>query len=127
MTDLTLDLDTLVDTHLAAYAEPDAANRAPLVAQVWSDEGQLIDPPFDGLGHEAIAAMADTVLAHYPGHTFQRTTVVDEHHGFARYGWALVAPDGTPAVTGTDFVQLDDAGRIRRILGFFGDLEPKAA
>lgn len=127
MTDLALDLASVIDTHLSAYADPDAARRGPLVARVWSDDGELIDPPFDGRGHEAIAAMADAVLAHYPGHSFERTTVIDEHHGYARYEWALVAPDGAPAVTGTDFAQVDDAGRIVRILGFFGDLAPKDA
>jgi hypothetical protein len=122
----TTDLTALVDTHLAAYCEPDPAKRATLVAEVWSAHGRLVDPPFDGAGHDGIAAMADTVLTHYAGHRFERTTPVDEHHGHARYGWALVAPDGTPAVTGTDFVELAPDGTIRCIIGFFGDLGPLA-
>jgi len=123
-TDTTTDITTLVDTHLEAYCEPDPVRRATFVAQVWADDGQLLDPPFDGAGHDGIAAMADTVLAHYAGHRFERTTAVDEHHGVARYGWALVAPDGAAAVTGTDVVELGRDGRIGRIVGFFGDLPP---
>jgi hypothetical protein len=125
MTELALDLDAIVDTHLAAYAEPDPPTRTLLIERVWSEGGVLIDPPFEGRGRAEISALTDTVLEHYPDHTFARTTAVDEHHGFARYGWALVAPDGTPAVTGTDFVQLDETGRIARILGFFGDPAPR--
>ena len=124
MTTTTTDTTALVDTHLAAYCEPDATRRAELIAQVWATDGTLLDPPFDGTGHDGIAAMADTVLEHYAGHTFERTTAVDEHHGFARYGWALVAPDGTAAVTGTDVVELAADGTIARIVGFFGDLAP---
>ena len=120
----TTDLATLVDTHLAAYCDPDAARRAEAVAAVWAEDGQLLDPPFDGTGREEIAAMTDVVLTHYAGHRFERTTQVDQHHGVARYGWALVAPDGTPAVTGTDVVELAADGRIARIVGFFGDLPP---
>lgn len=127
MTDPTLDLTHVIDTHLDAYAEPDAERRQALVAEVWRTDGRLIDPPFDGTGHDEIAAMTDAVLAHYPGHTFTRTTAIDEHHGVARYGWALVGPDGEPAVTGTDVVDLDDDGRIARVLGFFGDLSPVPA
>jgi hypothetical protein len=115
-----------IDTHLRAYCEPDATDRAALVAEAWAADGVLVDPPFDGAGHEGIAAMADAVLAHYPAHTFERTTDVDAHHTFARYGWALVAPDGTPAVTGTDVVELAEDGRIARVVGFFGDLVPAA-
>ena len=37
---------------------------------------------------------------------------------------ALTAPDGTVAVTGTDVVEVDDAGRLLRIVGFFGDPTP---
>ena len=117
----TADTTTLVDTHLVAYAEPDAARRTELLAQVWAADGQLLDPPFDGTGVDAISALTDAVLAHYPGHTFRRTTAVDEHHGFARYGWELVAADGAVAVAGTDVAEVRD-GRIVRIVAFFGEL-----
>jgi len=89
------DLTTTIDTHLAAYCEPDAERRATLVAEVWNPEGELIDPPMEGQGLDAIAGLGGAVVTHYPGHTFRRTTTVDEHHGYARYGWAMVAPDGT--------------------------------
>lgn len=119
-----LDLTEVIDAHLAAYCDPDAARRQATVARVWANDGHLLDPPFDGRGPAEIAAMTDAVLAHYPDHTFARTTAVDAHHAFARYGWALTAPDGAAAVTGTDFVEVDPTGRITRIVGFFGDPQP---
>jgi hypothetical protein len=124
ITDVTANLTTAIDIHLTAYCEPDPARRSELVASVWHAEGVLIDPPFEGAGHEAIAAMTDVVLAHYSGHTFRRTTDVDTHHTFARYRWELVDADGTVAVGGTDIVEIDDAGRLVRVIGFFGDLTP---
>jgi hypothetical protein len=121
-TDPTTTLAVAIDAHLAGYCEPDAARRADLLASAWADDGTLVDPPFDGQGLEAIAGMADVLLHHYAGHTFRRTTAVDVHHTFARYGWELIGPDGAVAVDGTDFVELDAAGRIHRIVGFFGPL-----
>lgn len=118
------DLTATIDAHLAAYCDPEPARRTDTVARAWAADGQLIDPPFEGEGRAGIAAMTDGVLSHYPEHTFRRVTAVDEHHGYARYGWELVGPDGTPAVAGTDFVQIDDGGRLARIVGFFGDLAP---
>jgi hypothetical protein len=116
------DLATTIDTHLAGYCEPDPSVRADLLAKAWSTDGELIDPPFDGKGRDNIAAMVDVVLTHYAGHTFRRTTAVDAHHDLARYGWALVAPDGAVAVTGTDFAQVGADGKLTRVVGFFGDL-----
>ena len=55
-------------------------------------------------GLAEISALADVVLTHYADHRFVRTTAVDAHHGFARYGWDLTGPDGTVAVSGTDVV-----------------------
>lgn len=123
----TDDLTTIVDAHLAAYCEPDPARRAELIASVWSPRGAVFDPPFEGAGHDGIAAMTDTVLTHFPAHTFRRTSAVDAHHTFARYTWDLVGPDGTTAVCGTDVVEVDDDGRLARIIGFFGDVPPITA
>ncbi len=116
------DLSATIDAHLAAYCDPDASRRVNAVERTWADNGRLVDPPFEGSGPDEIGAMADAVLAHYPGHTFRRITAVDEHHEFARYGWELTGPDGVASVTGTDFVQLDADGRLLCIVGFFGDL-----
>ena len=55
-------LSVAVDTHLKAYCEPDPATRAELLAAVWAPTGALFDPPFEGEGLDAIAAMTDVVL-----------------------------------------------------------------
>jgi hypothetical protein len=115
-----------IDSHLQAYAMADADRRNALVAANWSSEGELLDPPLEGRGHAEISALADAVLTHFAGHRFERTTVVDAHHGFARYGWDLVGPDGAVAISGIDVVQFDDDGKLLRIVGFFGPLEAAA-
>lgn len=122
MTDSTTTTITdVIDTHLRGYCEPDDGTRRELLEAAWSPDGQLIDPPFDGTGVDGISSMVDRLLEHYPAHRFERRTDVDAHHGFARYGWALVAPDGSTAVSGTDVVELGTDGRITRIVGFFGE------
>jgi hypothetical protein len=116
-----------IDMHLEAYALADAARRDELVAAAWNAAGELLDPPLEGHGRAEISALADVVLTHYAGHRFVRTTAVDSHHGFARYGWDLTGPDGTVAVSGIDVVQFDEDGKLLRVVGFFGPLEPVAA
>jgi hypothetical protein len=122
----TTSITETVDAHLQAYALADADRRNTLVAANWNVAGELLDPPLEGHGRAEISALADVVLTHYAGHRFVRTTAVDSHHGFARYGWDLVAPDGTIAVNGIDIAQFDSAGKLLRIVGFFGPLEAVA-
>jgi hypothetical protein len=115
----TAQLAEMIDGHLQAYAMADVDRRNALVAANWNADGELLDPPLAGRGHAEIAGLADVVVTHYAGHRFERTTDIDVHHGYGRYGWKLVAPDGSTAITGVDFVQFDAAGKLLRIVGFF--------
>lgn len=125
MSEITLtDIDATVDAHLAGYCEPDPTRRLQILSGVWSRDGRLVDPPFEAASPAGIAALVDAVLTHYPDHAFRRTTAVDLHHEFARYGWELVGPAGKVAVAGTDVVTLDGNGMIATIIGFFGELTP---
>ena len=130
MTDTALDTATLtqtIDTYLDAYGEADKARRDELIARVWSADGRLLDPPLDGQGHDGISELTNVVHSHFPGHTFRRTTAVDSHHDVARYGWELVGADGAVAVAGLDVAEFGADGKIVRVLGFFGDLQPASA
>ena len=113
-------LQSMVDKHLAAYCDPDAARRAGAIREIWHPEGRLVDPPLEARGHQGIADQAGTLLSHYPQHRFERSTAVDAHHGFLRYGWRLVDANGTAVLEGVDFAELDVDGRLARVVGFFG-------
>ncbi len=116
------DLTSTIDTHLAAYAEPDATVRGPLLEQAWAPDGILLDPPLTGEGHAGLSAAADALQTQFAGHRFVRTSAVDEHHGEFRYAWELRSPDGTPVLAGTDVGAVAEDGRLARITGFFGEL-----
>lgn len=110
----------LVDAHLAAYCEPDDGRRRQAVARLWNPDGRLVDPPLEGAGHAGIARAGALLLSQFPGHRFVRTTQVDAHHEFVRYGWRLESPQGATVLEGVDLLELDVDGRIGRVVGFFG-------
>ena len=112
----------VIDTYLEAYGEPDATRRRTLIEQAWAADGVLADPPMDAAGHDGIDEMFAAVQSTFAGHTFRRTSAVDEHHGVARYGWELRAPDGTTALSGMDVASFDRTGRLARVTGWFGEL-----
>lgn len=112
-------------TWLAAWTEPDETTRHELIGQVWADGGKLADRPMSAAGRTELAAITAAMQAQFPEHTFRRATAVDTHHDFLRYGWELVAADGTVALAGMDVAVIGDDGKLRRVVGFFGD--PPAA
>ena len=114
------DITTIIDLYLAGYGEPDPAKSGELLARAFTDDASLIDPPLEAKGLDGIITMARTVQSLYPGHRFRRTTGVDEHHGFARYGWQLLGTDGAEVLTGMDIVELAGDGRLAQVVGFFG-------
>ena len=118
----TLTIDTVIDTNLIAYGNPDATSRQQQLAQVWAADGKLIDPPIDGAGLDGIDQMMVAVQSQFPGHTFRRTSGIDAHHGVARYSWELVAADGSVSLTGLDVAETGDDGKLVRVVGFMGPL-----
>jgi len=118
------ELTTTVDTYLSAWNEEDSDRRAKLIDQAWTSDGQLVDPPMAGNGPAEISAIADALHGQFPQHSFRRSTAIDAHHDFLRFGWELVAPDGTVALAGLDVAEVAHDGRLRRVTGFFGPLTP---
>ena len=116
------DINDTVDTYLAMWNEEDADRRAAIIEKAWAADGRYVDPLLTADGHAELSEMVAGVHAHYPGHRFRRTSGVDAHHDEARFGWELVAPDGSVTVAGLDVGTVGPDGRLTRIPGFFGDL-----
>ena len=121
-TENTTTTEAVVGAYFAMWNEDDADARAELIRQAWAADGTYRDPLLAADGYAALSEMVETVHQHYPGQRFARLTAIDEHNGFARFGWHLAADDGAVTVGGIDIAELADDGRLRRITGFFGDV-----
>ena len=71
-------------------------------------------------GIDAVAAFAEGFHRQNPGASVVATTDVDEHHGRARFAWAIEGGDGARVAEGIDFVEIADDGRIQSIVIFPG-------
>ena len=122
-TDTTTDTTAyvaVIDAYFAALNETDAARRAELTRQAWTEDGGYFDPLQQAVGHDELVAVP--VLAHeqFPGQRFVRTSGIDAHHGIVRFDWELADEDGAVSVAGLDVGVVADDGRLSRIAGFFG-------
>ena len=77
--------------------------------------------------HAAIGEMVAGVQAKFPAHRFRRLSAVDMHHDQLRFVWDLVTPEGAVVVAGVDIGALASDGRLRRITGFFGEVQAATA
>ncbi|MEW1893141.1 MULTISPECIES: nuclear transport factor 2 family protein [unclassified Streptomyces] len=109
--------DDAVQRYFAAWnAGPDEREKA--VAAAFTDEAAYTDPLADVRGHEQLAAAIGGAQRQFPGFTFRPLGAVDGHHALVRFGWELVAPDGSAPVAGFDVATLADDGRIASVSGF---------
>lgn len=116
-------IDHAFELYGKAWAEPDAAARAALLAQVWAKDGQYKDPTVDLKGAEALSQHIGGFLRQFPAAKLTMSTKTDSYGTTFRAGWLLDFGDGkTPALEGFDFGELDNEGRITKIAGFFGPL-----
>jgi len=96
-------VDTVVELYGQAWLEPDPAARRALLERCWAADGVYCDPLARLTGRDALADHIGGFQGGRPGARLEVLSGVDEHHGFLRFGWRLLAPDGAVALEGTDF------------------------
>jgi hypothetical protein len=116
--------DTVVDTYTRAWAEPDRAARRALLERCWAVDGVYCDPLGQVTGRDGLDEHITGFHAAQPGAVIEVVSGIDEHDGYLRFAWQMRAADGSVALVGTDFGELDGDGVLRRIIGFFGPLPP---
>jgi hypothetical protein len=117
-----------VDAVLAKYDQAwnasDADQRRRLLEACLTEDCELIEPRGRFRGRASIFDRISGFAERFPGARVEITTNVDEHNAVARYGWRIVDADGEQLLDGIDVVDRDADGRIRKIVMFFGALQP---
>ena len=112
--------DSTVARYCAVWGTIDPAAREAILAEVWAESGEYVDPqPTRVTGRAALAAEIVRFQRENPGSRF-RCGTVQAHHGYVRYAWVMIGADGAERFQGMDFGEFDPAGRLVRIVSFFG-------
>jgi len=114
----------IVATYGDAWNEPDAAQRAALLEDAWSDHGVYEDPMGRADGRDALVAHIGGFQQQMPGHRIDMASGVDSYGNLFRFAWVMRDATGNVALEGMDFGEFADDGRIARITGFFGPFPP---
>ncbi|SLN37684.1 SnoaL-like domain protein [Falsiruegeria litorea R37] len=117
-------LDAVIEAYGAAWAEKDPLKRMKHLEIAWAEDGRYVDPNGDVSGREGLAGYMDAFHAQAKGSQIVVTSAAVQHHEMVHFTWAMKAVGGIPLLKGHDFGTLDTDGRIKQLVGFFGDPEP---
>ncbi len=112
-----------LDHMLAAWNEHDLGairghlNKALAANVVFADPDNFV------VGVDEFEAMVVAFRQRIPNAVCERTSGFNCHHQRYRYNW-LVSADGKPLVPGMDVTEINDAGLVIRVDGFFGPIPP---
>lgn len=109
-------LDDFIDQYVAVWneSEPEVRNR--WIAHTWSDRASLYNRIKEYHGHSGVEAAVQRSydLFGSRGFLFRPREEPVSHHGAIRFAWEMItAADGEVDSLGTQFLVLEDDGRIR--------------
>jgi hypothetical protein len=112
------EVETLVRSYVAAWSEPDPAERRRLLDAVWHEHGTYTDPLSQAAGRAGLDALIAEFLQRNPGARFSLAGPIDQHHGHVRFFWTLRLANGRE-MRGMDYGEITPEGRLLKIVGFF--------
>lgn len=117
MTDAPESLDKM----LAVWNSRDPAEKHALADAALEHNVHFVDPNHNILGRTAFLAMVEGVQGKIPGAVYSRTSRVDIQNNHCRYHWAIHTGQKL-LMAGFDVTEVNDAGKIVKVIGFFGEL-----
>ncbi|TDC22467.1 nuclear transport factor 2 family protein [Streptomyces sp. 8K308] len=112
------DMGGLAERYLAVWNETDPEARRELVAAVFAEDVEYVDPLASVRGRAGIDGVIAAAQGQFDGLVFTPGGPVDAHHDIARFTWHLGPEGADPIVIGFDVAVLDEDGRIRQVFGF---------
>ena len=111
-----------VEKMLEVWNTSDAARKEELVNAALEHNVHFVDPNHNIIGRSAFLQMVGQVQATIPDAHYTRASAIDIQNNHCRYHWAI-HKDGALLMSGFDVTEVNDAGRIVKVIGFFGELQ----
>ena len=107
---------------LQVWNTVDEDQKRELVDTALEHNVHFVDPNHNIIGRDAFLAMVDQVQAQIPGAVYARASEIGFQNNFCRYHWTIHQGD-TLLMSGFDVTEINDAGKVVKVIGFFGELE----
>ena len=111
---------------LSVWNTTDKAEQRAIVEEIMEHNVHFVDPNHNIMGRQAFLDMVEIVQKQIPGAVYSQASKVDIQNNHARYHWSIHM-NGKLLMAGFDMTEVNDAGRIVKVVGFFGLLEREEA
>ena len=112
------ELQIIFENYLAAFAASSPAEQERLLRASLADEVVFTNPGVAGRGIHQLLGHIEGFQSKFPGGRFHLNWL-RKQHGQALAEWTQLHPDGTALVTGHSYAQVNGAGRIVHLAGFW--------
>ncbi len=92
-----------------------------LVNEALEHNVHFVDPNHNIIGRQAFLDMVRDVQKKVPGAVYSHSSDIDIQNNFCRYHWAIHL-NNELVMSGFDVTEVNDAGKIVKVIGFFGEL-----
>ena len=116
------DTQASLEKMMAVWNTTDAAEKTALVEAALEHNVHFVDPNHNIIGRKAFLDMVDQVQSEIPGAVYSRDSKLEVQNNFYRYYWAIHLNDEL-ILPGFDVTEVNDAGKIVKVIGFFGKLD----
>ena len=107
---------------MAVWNSTDEDEKTELVNAALEHNVHFVDPNHNIVGRGAFLRMVAETQALIPGAAYRCSSEIGFQNNFCRYHWTI-HNDEKLLMSGFDVVEVNDAGRIVKVIGFFGELE----
>ncbi len=110
------------DKMFTVWNTTNETEKAALVEAALEHNVHFVDPNHNIIGRDAFLSMVKSTQDRIPGAVYARASEIGFQNNFCRYHWAIHKDDKL-LMSGFDVTEVNDAGKIVKIIGFFGELE----
>ena len=124
---MSQDVERMLDAYERTINEIDGDRQHAAAREALTDDFRFVGPQLGQVvGRTAMVEAVNGAREQAPSDSVQirRTTAVDEHNGWLRFGWEFVDGAGRVLAAGMDVARLAPDGRLSQVVAFFGELEP---
>lgn len=111
-----------LDRMLEVWNTKDTVKKSALAEVALEHNVHFVDPNHNIIGRDAFLKMVEQIQKQIPEAIYSRTSNVDFQNNHCRYHWAIHQNDAL-LMPGFDVTEVNDAGKIVKVIGFFGELE----
>lgn len=106
--------------YVQAWSAQDPGTAETLLAKCWTEESEIVGPGYYFKGLSSVLNEIKRFHKEQPGCKAIATSAFDTHGQWTRFEIAMVDPEGTRTHEGSDIVEQDGEGKIRRVITFWG-------